>query len=116
MNSIRAEDGNALLEGIGFAVCAFGLVLSSGLGLFQAQQDQLALQSLVRNVMREHLLHPEQSIEVQLSTLQRLSTSWGETNLSLELHCAFECVAGSLAWLKISGNGYSATSFGVIDE
>jgi hypothetical protein len=66
--------------------------------------------------MREHLLHPEQSIEVQLSTLQRLSTSWGETNLSLELHCAFQCVAGSLAWLKISGNGYSATSFGVIDE
>lgn len=115
MKSIRAEDGNAILEGVSFAAVSFGLVLFSGLGLFQVQEDQLELQGLARNVMRDHSLHPELSLEEALHNWQSLSSSWNGRHISISLSCVNPCTAGAIKWLRLSGNELSALSFGIAD-
>ena len=115
MKSIRAEDGNAILEGVSFAAVSFGLVLFSGLGLFQVQEDQLELQGIARNVMRDHSLHPELSLEEALHNWQSLSSSWNGRHISISLSCVNPCTAGAIKWLRLSGNELSALSFGIAD-
>lgn len=115
MKSIRDEQGNAILESVSFAAVAFGLVLTSGLALFQMQEDQLELQILTRNVMRELSLHPEVSVNDALQKWKSFSPSWKGRDVLVEFTCHSPCWPGSVEWLRLSGSGLQASGFGISD-
>jgi len=113
VNSITDEQGNALLEGVAFAAVAFGLVLNLGLNLFQMQEKALELQGLARNVMRVHLIHPEEALGSLVARWQALSPSWRDQELKFDLSCVSGCPANSVVWLHLEGSDLEASSFGV---
>jgi len=115
VKSIRDEKGNAILEGVAFAAVAFGLVMVSGLEIFQVQSEQIELQRLARNVMREHSVHPDLGIGDTLANLKSLSQDWKEMELSISLVCTSSCQEGDIEWLSLSGGGLTAVSFGVVN-
>jgi hypothetical protein len=111
---IRDDAGNALLEGVSFAALAFGLVFSSGISLFQVESNQLALNSLARNVTRDYLLHPENSLNSLLDRWQRLSPGLMSSKVELRFDCEGDCVSGSIVQIELKAQGLVADSFGVI--
>lgn len=115
MKRISNETGNALLEGVSFAALSFGLVLSSGLGLFQVESDQLALNLLARNVTRDYLLDPQVSLESVLQRWQVINPEFRHRQVALAVNCEGDCSKGSILQIELSSNGLVSSSFGVLD-
>lgn len=115
MKKISDETGNALLEGIVFAAFSFGLVLSSGLTLFQVEADQLALNGLARNVSRDYLMNSSVPINEVLQKWQSVCSNWKDRELELKVICGGECTTGAILHIELSSAGLTASSFGVVD-
>jgi len=112
---ISNETGNALLEGVSFAALAFGLVLSSGLSLFQVESDQLALNLLARNVTRDYLLDPHVPLESVLQKWQVINPEFRHRQVELAVNCEGDCSQGSILQIELFSNGLVSSSFGVLD-
>ena len=112
---LAKEEGNALIEGIGFAVVAFGLLLGSSLYLFDEQVKSLEMASIARNAMREYLMDSSRSMD-QLVLLQQVGTSLTEETLNIVAKCGKDCSAGDQITLELSLAGIRARAFGVIDD
>lgn len=115
MKRISNENGNALLEGVSFAALSFGLVLSSGIGLFQVESDQLALNLLARNVTRDYLLDPQVPLATVLQRWQIISPNFKQSQVSLAVNCEGDCSSGAILQIELASNGLVSSSFGVVD-
>ena len=117
MKFLRDEQGNALLEGVGFAAVAFGLLLTLGLNAINLEREALALQSIARNSMRYYSLHPDKDIEGVVALFQRESFLTAQS-VQVTLGCSNQdCLTrGSLLWLELRTDALAAKAFGVIVE
>ncbi len=109
------DDGNALLEGVGFATVAFGLLLSSSLIIFDTQHKNLELASITRNALREYLIDGSRSLPEIVEQFQR-GTSLSEQQLEVVQSCSASCRSGDQLVLEVSVEDLTARAFGIIYE
>jgi hypothetical protein len=111
------ESGNSLLEGVGFAAVAFGLLLSLGMNALSLEREELALSAIARNAMRSYLLHSSTDLHEAVAKFQQDSVLATQP-LQISISCANQdCVTkGNLIWLYLSTDELSARAFGVISE
>lgn len=117
MNSrkLSSETGNALVEAVCFVTIAFGLVLSSGIELFEMQKSSLELQSIARNSLRSFLIDPSQDLSLVVRNNQLDSPRFRNETFSVEINCNPNCDSPSgTIQLKITSLGSSAEAFGVL--
>ena len=114
---LRDEQGNALLEGVGFAAVAFGLLLTLGMNALNLEREALALQSIARNSMRYYSMHPDKDIEGVVASFQRESILASQT-IQIIFSCSNQdCITkGNLLWLELRTDELEAKAFGVIVE
>lgn len=114
---LRDEQGNALLEGVGFAAVAFGLLLTLGMNALNLEREALVLQSIARNSMRYYSLHPDKDIEGVVASFQRESILASQS-VQVTLSCSNQdCLnRGNLLWLELRTEELEAKAFGVIVE
>ena len=117
MKCLRDEQGNALLEGVGFAAVAFGLLLTLGMNALNLERESLALQSIARNSMRYYSLHPDEDIEGVVASFQREGILSSQS-VQVTLSCSNQdCLTrGNLLWLELRTDESVAKAFGVIVE
>ncbi len=117
VKSLRDERGNALLEGVGFAAVAFGLLLTLGMNALTLEREALALQSIARNVMRYYALHPGKEIADVVALFQRDGILASES-IQVIFNCSNQdCVTtGNLYWLELRTEELKTKAFGVIVE
>jgi hypothetical protein len=114
VSRLVSERGNALIEGVGFGLMAFVLLLSSGISLFEQQLSYLELQSLARNVLRAHQIHPEINYFQALSIFQSESELFKDQTLTLSYVCEPNCASTtSIVQLVITAENVRAEVFGV---
>lgn len=112
---LKSDEGNALLEGITFAVMSFSLVLGSGLQLFDVQQRILELNDIARNALRAYLLEQNTSVSQQVVRFQKQSLKLAQTQLEQKILCRPDCYTqSSVVYLTLSADGLTAHAFGVI--
>ena len=116
MRHIREESGSVLVEVVGFAVLAFGLIMNQGLNLLDQERTSLELSHLARNAMRSELLHPEGELSSQLAFYQSQSRVLNGERLKVSISCSEPTCKepGSLMWLTLSLDSLEARAFGVI--
>ena len=117
MRRLSHDAGNALLEGVGFAAVAFGLLFSLGMYVLSLERDELALESIARNSMRAYLLDISSDLPAAVSRFQTESILSSQA-IQIEISCTNDdCTSqGNLIWLKLTTDELSARAFGVIDE
>lgn len=117
MKWVRDEQGNALLEGVGFAAVAFGLLLTLGMNALTLEREALSLQSIARNAIRYYALHPKKEIVGVVALFQRDSILASEA-IQVHLTCSNQdCQKpGNLFWLELRTEELQAKAFGVIVE
>ena len=115
MKSIRAENGNVILEATAFVSVAFGLLLVSGIQLFTIQRNQLELESIARNTMRSYLNYPQRDMSQVLDFWQARSSILNSETIELSVSCKPSCRSnGAVVLAKLSWDGLSAEAFGVL--
>ena len=117
MKWVRDEQGNALLEGVGFAAVAFGLLLTLGMNALTLERESLSLQSIARNAIRYYSIHPTTEIDGVVALFQRDSVLASEV-IQVDLTCSNQdCQKpGNLFWLELRTEELQAKAFGVIVE
>ena len=115
MKRLSDESGNALLEGVGFAALAFGLLLSLGMNALSFEREELALQSIARNAMRSYLLHSSGDLSEAVLIFQQESILASQP-IQVEITCSNnDCLTkGNLIWLNLSSEELFARAFGVV--
>lgn len=114
--NLKSDDGSIVLEAAGFAVIAFGLVLSLSIQVFEVERRLISLQALARNVMRYSLINSAYDFESNVSIFQKLDPLVIGEALDVSVSCSLnQCSqSGELVWLEISHKDASARVFGVI--
>jgi hypothetical protein len=114
---VRDEQGNALLEGVGFAAVAFGLLLTLGMNALNLEREALSLQSIARNAIRYYALNPTKEIVGVVALFQSDSILASEA-VQVNLTCSNQdCQKpGNLFWLELRTEELQAKAFGVIVE
>jgi len=114
---VRDEKGNALLEGVGFAAVAFGLLLTLGMNALNLEREALSLQSIARNAIRYYSLHPTKEIDGVVALFQRDSVLASQP-IQVSLICSNQdCQKpGNLFWLELRTEELQAKAFGVVVE
>ena len=117
MKRFSEERGNALLEGVGFAAVAFGLLLSLGMNALSLEREELALSAIARNAMRSYLLHSSTDLHEAVAKFQQDSVLATQP-LQISISCTNQdCLTqGNLIWLYLSADELNAKAFGVIGE
>lgn len=117
MKWVRDEQGNALLEGVGFAAVAFGLLLTLGMNALNLEREALSLQSIARNAMRYYSLHPTKEMDGVVALFQRDSILASQS-IQVSLICSNQdCQKpGNLFWLELRTEELQVKAFGVVVE
>ena len=117
MKWIRDDQGNALLEGVGFAAVAFGLLLTLVINALTLEREALSLQSIARNAIRYYSLHPTQEMDGVVAVFQRDSVLASQP-IQVNLICSNQdCQKpGNFFWLELRTEELQAKAFGVIVE
>lgn len=117
MKRLSSDQGNALLEGVGFAAIAFGLLMTLGLNVLTLERDELTLMSIARNSMRAFLLQDSEDLESAVAMFQEQTTLANDA-LDVRVRCERQdCrTRGNLIWLEIHSDDLVASAFGVIGE
>lgn len=113
---LRPEEGNVLLEAVGFAALASGLLFSFSLEIFDLEHRQLGLEQIARNATRYFLLHPASDLSEAVFEYQALDQQFNEDQLEIKTQCQpTDCQSsGTFVWLEISAGDNVAKAFGVI--
>lgn len=112
---LASERGSILVEATGFAVLAFGLVLTLSIQVFELERRVIGLESLARNAMRNSLLSSDFDFQSIVFDFQNLDPLLSEEDISVSTSCsASQCSrSGELIWLEISIGNAKAKVFGV---
>lgn len=119
MNSSRAiqsEKGSIVVEVTGFAVLAFGLVLTLTIQLFGLERRVIGLEALSRNAMRHALLSSNFDFEVSVANFKDLDPLLRDEAVSVSSTCSLSSCSrsGDLVWLELSIDNARVRAFGVI--
>jgi hypothetical protein len=114
--ALESEQGSIVVEATGFAVLAFGLVLTLTIELFEMERRVIGLEALARNSMRHALLSSDFDFEGSVADFQILDSLLRNEDVSISSTCSFSsCLrSGDLIWLELSVSGAKAKVFGVI--
>jgi len=115
-NFLRNEEGNMLLEAVGFAALAFGLLLTFSLQVFDLERRQLGLEQIARNATRYFILNPDSDLGEAIYSFQALDQQFNEDQLEVAVRCQpTDCQSsGTFVWLELSVGVNVAKAFGVI--
>ena len=110
------DSGSILLEAVGFAALAFGLLLTMGLNLLDLERKQLGIEQITRNAFRYYILHPNSGLSVAIQNFKYLDRRFDDEHLELSVHCTpSNCSeTGSFVWLEARAGSNTAKAFGVV--
>ena len=119
MNLIKAlesEKGSIVLEATGFAVLAFGLVLTLTIQLFDIEKRVIGLEALARNAMRHALISSDFDFETSVASFEDLDPLLRDEAVLVSSTCSLSTCgrSGDLVWLELSLDSTKAKVFGVI--
>ena len=119
MNLIKAlesEKGSIVLEATGFAVLAFGLVLTLTIQLFDIEMRVIGLEALARNAMRHALISSDFDLETSVAGFKDLDLLLRDEPVLVSSACSLSTCSrsGDLIWLELSLDSTKAKVFGVI--
>lgn len=105
-----------LLEAVGFAALAFGLLLTLSLQVFELERRQIGLEQIARNATRYYLLHPSSDLSEAIYAFQALDSQFDDDELDIAVNCQpIDCaITGSLVTLKLTAGTNVAKAFGVV--
>ena len=114
--SPNSEQGSIVLEATGFAVLAFGLIMTLTIQVFEMERRVIWLEALAKNVMRHSLLNSDFDFEANVAEFQNVDPFLRDEVVSASSTCLLSSCSrsGQLVWLEISIDGAKAKVFGVI--
>lgn len=115
--NLNSDDGNVLIEAVGFTLVSAGLLLVGGLQIFEAQQTVMELSSLARNTMRSVAIDPDLDWNAALEFQQRQLPFFADKEVDFQVRCLDRCLAATkVLELKLMLDGYTADAYGAIGE
>jgi hypothetical protein len=113
---LNSEKGSIVVEATGFAVLAFGLVLTLTIELFDMERRVIGLEALARNSIRHALVSSDFDFNAIVADFKNLDPLLRNENISISSTCSLsQCPrAGELVWLELSIDSAKAKVFGVI--
>lgn len=114
--SVLSEQGSIVIEATGFAVLAFGLVLTLTIQVFEMEKRVIGLEALARNAMRSSLLNSDFDFKTSVTEFQNLDPLLSDEDIFVSSTCSISSCSnsGELVWLEISVGSAKAKVFGVI--
>jgi hypothetical protein len=116
IKALESENGSIVLEATGFAVLAFGLVLTLTIQLFDIEKRVIGLEALARNAMRHALISSDFDFETSVASFKDLDPLLRDEAVFVSSTCSLSTCArsGDLVWLELSLDSTKAKVFGVI--
>jgi hypothetical protein len=113
---LESDKGSIVLEATGFAVLAFGLVLTLTIQLFDVERRVIGLEALARNAMRNALISSDFDFETSVASLKDLDPLLRDEAVLVFSTCSLSTCSksGDLVWLELSLDSTKAKVFGVI--
>jgi hypothetical protein len=113
---LNAEKGSIVVEATGFAVLAFGLVLTLTIELFEMERTAIGLEALARNTIRHSLISSDFDFNAIVADFKNLDPLLRNEDISISSTCSLSTCsrAGELVWLELSIDSAKAKVFGVI--
>ena len=114
---LAKDEGNVLLESVGFVAVAFGVVFLAGIQLFEAQADAMALTQLARNSLRYHLVSGNQDLTDAVHQLMLGQSRWSDKTVDISISCIPDCISTprDIRLRLVSGQS-EALAFGIVNE
>jgi len=113
---LQSEKGSIVVEATGFAVLAFGLVLTLTIQIFELERTVIGVQALSRNAMRHALLSSDFDFETSVANFKHLDPFLRDEAVLVSSTCSLNSCSrsGDLVWLELSLENTKAKVFGVI--
>jgi len=113
---LESDKGSIVLEATGFAVLAFGLVLTLTIQLFDMEKRVIGLEALARNAMRHALISSDFDFETSVASFKDLDPLLQDEAVMVSSTCSLSTCSrsGDLVWLELSLDSTKAKVFGVI--
>ena len=113
---LESDKGSIVLEATGFAVLAFGLVLTLAIQLFDMEKRVIGLEALARNAMRHALISSDFDFETSVASFKDLDPLLRDEAVLVSSTCSLSTCSrsGDLVWLELSLDTTKAKVFGVI--